>query len=267
MEKEIVKNFSDWNSLNQSIISSVQDCSQKILIQCGHFSVLFDKEGNLVPAILEEITDNNLKDLVQTSNYMGDFPMTTFENGVYLASILKKQVKNIKFAFIVNDWQWVNKGIYSTQINRKDFFKSQIIPISYQNIFTASSFDNSDIIKANHFGENGIYFSEHKLRKQGNKRVTDCSPKSCVVEYLPFLHQVMSEYDTLISFIPNSCKIPVLYSTVKYIQEQNKKLDFFHVFYEPSKEISLSHLNKDIINEDVVKTINGKFGIMELMSQ
>jgi hypothetical protein len=267
MQIEITEQLSSWDEVINKTILKINKDSRKILIQSGHFSVLFNEKGKLVPAIREEITDNRLKEFVENSDYMSDFPFTTFKQGMYLASILKKS-KEVKFVFIVNDWQWLNKGLYSSKVNRHEFFKSQSLPETYQNIFERYSFETKDIIKVNHFTENGIYFSEHKLRKSNKKKVSNCSPNSCTVEYIPFLNEILSQYDGFVSFIPMACKIPILYSTIDYIQSQNKRIDIFHIFYDPFNEIiELSFLNRDNITHDYIETINNKLQIMELLSQ
>lgn len=267
MQKEITEQFNDWDAVIDKIVLQINRDSRKILIQAGHFSVLFNEQGKLIPAIPEEITDLRLKEFVQNSNYMSDFPLTTFGQGMYLASILKKS-REVKFAFIVNDWQWVNKSLYLSKINRREFFKSGSLPQTYQHIFEEYSFETKDIIRANHFAENGIYFSEHKLRKSNRKKISNCSPNSCAVEYIPFLHEMLNGFDGFVSFIPAACKIPVLYSVVDFIKSQNRKIDIFHIFYDPSNgKIELSFLDQNNITREYVDMINSKFQIMELLSK
>ena len=78
----------------------------------------------------------------------------------------------------------------------------------------------------------------------------------------------MSDFDTLLSFIPMSCKTPVLYSSVKFIKDCNRAIDLIHVFYDPlKKNIEISILNQHLINLDFEKEINLNFQRMELMSK
>lgn len=269
MEKNKINNpFSSWKSLIECVLYNFDESSNNVLIQSGHFSVLFDEYGNLIPAIQEEIPDEKLRQFVIDSNYMNDFPLVTFRNGVSLASILKEKHKSVKFAFIVNDWQWINKGLYSFKTDRFKFFKKQTLPKTYTDIFYDNTFSKSDIIKANHFVDKGIYFSEHKLRKVGKKKISNCSPNSCAIEYLPFLNATLNDFDTIISFIPMSCKVPVLYSAINFIKSQSRKVDLFHVFYDPlTKEIELSYLNRINLNQNSVDKITEQFKKMELMSK
>lgn len=260
--------FNDWNLLINSILSHFDQDSKNVLIQSGHFSILFNQNGILIPAIKEEIFDEKLKRFVTDSNYMNDFPFVTFKNGIRLASELKSKDKNVKFAFIVNDWQWINKGLYLSKTDRFKFFRKHTLPKIYNRLLKEYKFNNSDIIRANHFVDKGIYFSEHKLRKVGKKKISNCSPNSCAIEYQPFLNCTLINFDTLVSFIPMSCKIPVLYSACNFINNQTRKIDLFHVFYDPiTKEIELSFLNKNNLNNSTTEKINEQFKIMELMSK
>lgn len=257
-----------WKQVLAKILDNINNRAKNVLIQAGHFSLLFDKNEELTPAIKEEIKDPELKQFVEESDYMGDFPFVTFENSLPLALSCKKAGMNVNFAFIVNDWQWIKNGLYSFPVDRKSFFSKMSLPKTYMNLLTANSFATKDIITANHFSENGIYFSEHKLRKIGKKKVSDCSPMSCAIEYLPFLHNVLDTRDTLISFIPFSCKIPVLYSAIKYIQSREQRIDLFHIFYNPlTKEKELSFMNKDNLQDDYVEDIINQFHTMELFSK
>lgn len=257
-----------WQQVITEVLCNIDKSAKNVLIQAGHFSLLFNENGELTPAIKEEIKEPKLKQFVEESDYMGDFPFVTFESSMPLALSCKQAGMNVKFAFIVNDWQWIKKGRYNFPTNRKSFFSKTSLPQAYMKLLTANSFTVKNIIAANHFSENGIYFSEHKLRKIGKKKETNCSPMSCVVEYLPFLHNVLDKYDILISFIPFSCKIPVLYSAIKYIQSREQRVDLFHVFYNPlTKEKELSFMNKDNLRHDYIENIAKQFHIMELFSK
>jgi hypothetical protein len=135
-------------------------------------------------------------------------------------------------------------------------------------MFREYSFSQSDIINTDHYVDKGIYFSEHKLRKYGKKKILNCSPDSCAIEYLPFLNEILNQYDVFISFIPMSGKIPILYSAVRFIQSQDIKTDLVHIFYDPeTKKIELSMLNQDILNQEYIDKINERYQIMELMSK
>ena len=257
-----------WQQVIAEVLCNINNSAKNVLIQAGHFSLLFNENGELRPAIKEEIEEPELKQFVEESDYMGDFPLATFENSMPLALSCKQAGMDVKFVFIVNDWQWIKKGQYNFPTDRKSFFSKTSLPQTYTNLLTENSFTDKDIIAANHFSEKGIYFSEHKLRKLGKKKVTNCSPMSCVVEYLPFLYNVLDRYDMLISFIPFSCKIPVLYSAIKYIQSREQRVDLFHIFYNPlTKEKEFSFMNKDNLQRDYIEKIDKQFHIMELFSK
>ena len=117
--------MNDWSEIKNKILKSINPKSQNILVQAGHFSILFNKNGDLVPAIANEINDNELIDFIESSNYMSDFPLKTFKTGIEIASDLRETSKKIKFTFIVNDWQWLNKGLYNFKTNRLQFYKKK----------------------------------------------------------------------------------------------------------------------------------------------
>lgn len=258
-----------WPQIITEVLGNIDYSTKNVLIQAGHFSLLFDEKGSLIPAIKEEIEDIQLKQFIEDSNYMGDFPLATFKSSMPMASACKQAGMNVKFVFIVNDWQWINKGLYNNSpIDRRSFFSKASLPKTYEELLSANSFSLANVITANHFAKEGIYFSEHKLRKIGKKKISVCSPMSCAVEYLPFLYTVLNDYDTLISFIPFSCKIPVLYSAIEYIQSRERNVDIFHIFYNPlTKEKELVFMNKNNLDADYIADIDKQFHIMELLSK
>ena len=258
-----------WNSIIEEVLSNIDVNTKNVLIQAGHFSILFNKKRDFVPAIQEEIQDIDLKNFVSESNYMNDFPLTTFKNGLSLATAIKHRNINLKFAFIVNDWQWINKGLYSFQTERHTFYKKKQLPQIYETLLKERSFSENDILKTNHYVEGNIYFSEHKLQKAEKKaKLNFCSPNCCSEEYLPFLKMSIVEEDTLISFIPMSCKVPVLYATIDYIKSRNQSINMLHIFYDPhTKQIETSFLNRVNLSDSIENEINEKYKKMELMSK
>lgn len=270
MEKEISKSCKNWDLAIEEVLLKTIKVSDNVLMQAGHFSLLHNQFGELVPAIIEEITDDDkLKQFVSDSDYMNDFPLQTFTRGIAIASTLKGNGKKINFSFIVNDWQWINKGLYSFQNKRLTFYKKQQLPLLYETLLKENSFSDNDILKTNHYVKDSIYFSEHKLQKAEKKETINfCSPFSCSVEYFPFLKMCSDKVDTLISFIPMLCKIPVLYSTINCIRSLNHDVNMFHIFYEPqTKKIEISFLNKANLNENIENEINNKYRIMEMLSE
>lgn len=257
-----------WDKIEDKIFNSINPNKKNVLIQAGHFSILSDKNGDLVPAIVCELNDKQLIDFVDSSNYMSDFPLKTFETGIHVASKLKDNSLNIKFTFIVNDWQWLNKGLYNYKTNRQQFYNKNKLPNCYSHQLREHKFSIDDILRVDNYVKNSIYFSEQKLRKKGKKTVRDCSPESCAIEYIPFLNESMADFDSLISFIPMSCKTPVLYSSIKYIKNCNRSIDLIHVFYDPlKKNVEFSLLNKYSISFDFEKEVDLSFQRMELMSK
>jgi hypothetical protein len=142
------------------------------------------------------------------------------------------------------------------------------LPETFTKLLTKNSFSIKNVVLANHFSKDGIFFSEHKLRKIGKKKIKVCSPKSCVLEYIPFLQNTLNDNDTIISFIPFSCKIPILYSALQYIESQNRRVDLFHIFYDPvTKKKEISFLNKHILTQEYIEQVEQDFRKMDLLSK
>jgi hypothetical protein len=199
---------------------------------------------------------------------MNDFPTKTFSKGVEIASYLRNESKNVMFAFIVNDWQWVNKGLFNFPTKRNSYYEKQTLPSCFIKLLQMYKFGFLNILRTDHYVSNSIFFSEHKLRKQGKKVTSDCSPESCAIEYLPFLLDSMKCFETLISFIPMTCKIPVLYATIKFIKERDSNINLFHIFYDPTKQLTeMTFLNSTNLTIEYENNINESFMKMELMSK
>jgi hypothetical protein len=111
-----------WEQVVNDILCNINSEARNVLIQAGHFSLLFDERNKLIPAIMEEIDDPELKEFVAESDYMNDFPLKTLENSMPIAVSCRQHNKSVKFAFIVNDWQWINKTKHNT-IDRASFFQ------------------------------------------------------------------------------------------------------------------------------------------------
>lgn len=255
---------------HKELINNILELSrpdEKVLIQSGHFPILFNDNGLLVPAIKEDIDDALLRKFIEDTPYIGDFPMTSFEIGISVANKIRVNGNEISFAFIVNDWQWLNKGFYYDFIaDREEFYQETILPLSYKRLFEKNNFSTSNILKSNHYQKNNIFWSEYKLRKEGKKTIKNCSPSSCAMEYIPFLDQTKDSYDTLISFIPISCKTPIMYSSINFLETHNKHL--IHIFYNTDKKnYELSNLEYGDISDTVRNTILSEYEKMELMSK
>lgn len=261
----MLKTFQSTKDLIKEIV--VLSKSNKILIQSGHFPILFNSNGLLIPAIKEEIGDATLIEFIENTPYIGDFPLTSFEIGISVANIIRGNKNEIFFVFIVNDWQWLNKGCYYDFIaDREEFYQETILPKPYKRLIEKYNFSTSNILKSNHYKKNNLFWSEYKLRKEGKKTIKNCSPSSCAMEYIPFLEQTKYSYDTLISFIPISCKIPILYSSAIFLETNNKHL--IHIFYNTDKkDYELSSLEYGNISDTVKNTILNEYHKMELMSK
>jgi len=269
MEKKLCESYNNWELAVEDILLKIVNTSNEVLLQIGHFSLLYNQFGELIPAIKEEIADEELRKFVSDSNYMNDFPLKTFTEGITIASKLRDKRKKITFSFIVNDWQWIHKGLYAFPTDRRAFYKKKQLPLLFEKLLDENSFSKNDILRTNHYVKDGIYFSEQKLRKTEKKEtIKICSPTSCTIEYSPFLKICLEKIDTFISFIPMSCQIPILYSTINYIKTENSDVNILHIFYDPqTKNIESSFINKKNLTESLENEVNERYKIMERFSE
>ena len=205
--------------LESFLKKEILDCNGKIVIQAGHFALVFDENQNkLIPGIYQDIKDKQLKENVKSHPYMGEFPLTTFKFGTKLANYAKENNKNINFAFIVNDWQFTPKAKPGKENKfRNEFYMNNKLPCSYEYIFKTEKLNESLIIpmtNLNNILNNKLYFEEHKLRNLYSRKYSkfcNLNDHSCAQEYLPFLDQLIKKKVRLIiSFIPKTCKMPII---------------------------------------------------------
>lgn len=258
---------SSFKQYEKKIIKELLNAKGKVVIQLGHFSLIANSKGELIPAIVENITDIELRKFVNDSEYMGDFPSRTFNSGLSIANELKLKKIDFKFSMIVNDWQWTNKGIYESKEDRSNYYSKTGFPEYYLNLLESNDFNLTNFICSNDYIEKNLFNSELKLRKKGKKKTSLCSPTTCATEYYPYLKRVLDTNNILISYIPLSCKIPILFSSKEFLSESTKEKKIIHIFYNPlGKSIELSILTKNTIKNGVGKKIDLDFMKSELMS-
>lgn len=87
--------------------SMVDDKFNELIIMCGHFMLFYSPhERRLVPGILEEIEDDNLRQAV--SDRVGIFPLYTWDLGIRIGEHYKATFeKPVKILLLINDWQYV----------------------------------------------------------------------------------------------------------------------------------------------------------------
>lgn len=250
------------------IIKELLNTKDKVVIQLGHFSLIANNKGELIPAIIENITDTHLREFVNDSEYMGDFPSRTFNSGLNIANKLRLKKIKFKFSIIVNDWQWINKGIYDNKKTRTEYYLKKDLPSHYLNLLNNNNYNLNDFICTDDYTQNNPFNSELKLRKKGKKNESLCSPTTCATEYYPYLNRVLEQNDTLISYIPLSCKIPILFSSKKFLSESIIEKKIIHIFYNPLDEsFELSILTKGNLTNENGKKIDLDFMKSVLMSK
>ncbi|MCB1160450.1 MAG: hypothetical protein KDK45_23315 [Leptospiraceae bacterium] len=219
----------DWEDIEKKIIDEVgKNDIKPVLIQAGHFSLVSDKEGTLVPTIKQETQDLSLQDFFDSEKYISDFPEKTILSGVDMALNLEKIGVDYRFCFIVNDWQWVNKGPYEAREDRGDFYKKNVFPNFYKEVFKENGVSQDKIINT----DKGVYFSELDLRKRRDRGIDFPNPMTSAEEYLPFLEDILEDFNTLISYVPSTCKAPVIFATQKFLEKRSGK-KILHIFYNP----------------------------------
>jgi len=237
----------ETNKIINKILSELDEESLKVTFQIGHYSLISDSKGTLIPAIVEEIFDPKLIDFVSNNEYIGDFPTTSLNLGLEIIKKITTKYSTINIAFIVNDWQWLSKGVFSNSEKSSDYFKRNSLPQSYYKRLFQENISINQLLKFN----NSILFSELNLRKLCKNDSLFISKTSCALEYLPFLDETLSKNSILVSIIPMTCKISILYASIKYLREITEKRKLIHVFYNPiNKEKELSILTNDNLNTE-----------------
>ena len=208
-------------------------------IQCGHFPLIHDeKEDKAIPAIFEDIEDEEQKNAVKLHPYMGYFPLTTWKFGVSLVKYAKERDKNPKIIILVNDWQWVKK-VEDGQENpyKEKFYKQEILPVSYFKELKKNKI-GIDLIMPfkNQEGniQNKFFFSEQRLRNRYKRYYAATCPlnNKCAHEYLPLLIQLEKEGVKLfISFAPRTCFLPVNAATESFKKSpEGNKMKVINIF-------------------------------------
>lgn len=222
----------DWNSVSHSVIKLINASHKKILIQLGHFPLICTNDEEIIPAIIEEINDNNIINFVKNNEYIGDFSSKTFISGVKIASMLRSYGFEIYFSFIVNDWQWIKKGPYIIENPKIDkFYIVNKLPLSFANTLRMYGFSFDNIMTSCNYIRHSLYFSEAMLRKEGKKFYSKYLESPCAIEYLSFLKCIRNDFDCIISFVPSTCEAPILLAANEYVNRIYRKMDMVHVFY------------------------------------
>jgi hypothetical protein len=175
--------------------------------------------------------------VVKNHPYMGHLPTSTLESGISLIKYAKKENKDAKILFIVNDWQWLEKAEENEEnIFRDEFYKKSELPETYQKEFKKNKI-SEDVIMLfkNEQGEiiNKFFFSEKRLRNQFSKHFALTCPvgHGCAQEYVPMLSKMEKENVKLfIGFIPKTCQIAVNEGAHKFKEKYKSDMKIINVF-------------------------------------
>lgn len=217
----------------------IEGLPSPICIMCGHFSIIPISDA-VVPAIFQDIPDSIKSNSIRENGYAGLVPVETFKMGAKIAQFTKG-----KIAILVNDWQYVRKnkevtkGIHPVNNDRDYFYKNNhLLPPSFLAIAEQYQLRSEDFFsppKNYSFHNNNYYFSEMNLRNRFEKKPFEfahCSLKhGCAQEYLPFLKVVTDQgFKSLVSFIPESCQLPIEQSTGFARNEAGYDLQILNIF-------------------------------------
>ena len=200
--------------LKKFLEKEISICKGKVIIQAGHFALVYSKERNkLIPGVYQDVKNEEQKEAIKGHPYAGNFPLKTFEFGVNLMDFAREQKKDFGMTIIVNDWQWVPK-MEEGKANpyRNEFYKENKLPKSYEKVLAKKEFNSKVIIPMENKNSKQIFFSEQKLRNKYRnfKKICSLGENECAREYVPFLNQMIEQNAKLIiSFVPKTCKLPI----------------------------------------------------------
>jgi hypothetical protein len=178
------------------------------LIQCGHFALVPNISGDLVPAIHQDIIEPKLNRFVKNNYYMGNFPIESLRDGIEIAL---QSSEPVKFLFLVNDWQFTNLKWAGT----KSYFQSATIPSTLLAELHNNGLDDK-IYSNNFMGFDCLLLSENYLRKSFSKinnKEWDLN-NSCAKEFFSLLFYLSNvNIRKFISLNPLPCKSAISYAT------------------------------------------------------
>lgn len=237
MEEFIIKTKAELDKFLKKEIDANKE--GLVCFQSGHFPLIHDEKNNVsVPAIFEEIEDEDQKNAVKNHPYMGYFPLATWKEGVSLLKYGIEKNKNCKQIILVNDWQWVKKAEDGQEnLQKEKFYKEEKLPKLYfeelknnglgVNIFLPFRNEEGNI-------QNKFFFSEQRLRNRYKRYYATTCPlnNQCAQEYLPLLLRLEDEGVKLfISFCPRTCILPVNAATESFIREYNSgRMKIINIF-------------------------------------
>lgn len=199
----------------EALVSSLLEIDGPIVVMAGHFALVHDRSGSLVPGIPEEIEDEELRRFVSSHHYMGRFPSKTWNAGVEIVRQLRVVGCDAKLLILVNDWQHVRPAPDGRRNEARDaFFAKAEIPNSFRRALLEAGLSDSVLLADERDGKRCVFWSESVLRKRYKKRFRrrmSVIKSACAQETVPLVIRLDElGYAAFAALIPGSCQIPVL---------------------------------------------------------
>ena len=212
----------------------VQNSKNPIIIG-GHYSLMNNLENpnELIPSIIEQLTDRDLKKLILEDPFIGIFPSETFLMSLGLLKINE----SARILFLVNDWQNVLMFDVMTKGQmRRNYFQKNELPKSYLKQAEKQNINLCEKVfpapkKMSYHGSQ--LFSETILRnKYENSSILKSCPlgTSCAQEMLPLLIYCSVHTQDFIGILPITCMEPILEACTTFKEKFNRKMKINLVF-------------------------------------
>ena len=233
--------------LVQRITSWVYESQGLTAVHAGHFMLIpfvhTAEQKKCVPAILQELDEyedngNQAQWKATVERLIANFPMTTWQMGVELVSLLGQANREAKLLTLVNDWYFL-RGISVATKQRRQFYECQNLVPSYEKALYAVGLNEDDILQ---LGPHSKWVSEYWLRRSAERRLKATNHPSlrrrissdgikelvfddlqsecrqllcggradCAAEVSELLYLLNKKgYTALVNFIPRECEEPV----------------------------------------------------------
>lgn len=201
----------------EALVSSLLEIDGPIVVMAGHFALVHDRSGSLVPGIPEEIEDEELRRFVSSHHYMGRFPSKTWNAGVEIVRQLRAVGRDAKLLILINDWQHVRPALDGQRNEARDsFFAKAEIPNSFRRALLEAGLSDSVLLADARDGKECVFWSESKLRGWYNRHLRSrvVIVSECAQEWVPLLVKLEDlECAAFAAFVPGSCRAPVVGGT------------------------------------------------------
>ena len=224
-----------------AIVARLLKTTGPIAVMAGHFSLVHHRQtGELVPGVIDDITDEAARSFVAQHHYMGNFPIETWRAGIEIVKHLRSAGRDAKLLVLVNDWQHVESAPSGHRnLDRDAFFENPILPPSLRSELVVNGLNDSDLITDIRDGKPCIFWSESSLRARYARNLKKKVPvqSECAQEWVPLLARLEElGYHALAAFVPSSCRIPVVGGTERAEECLDLKLETVSVFPSGDRE-------------------------------